>query len=124
MKPAQSQLSFFEKAKSLPQRSVSVAAFRGESHVLSILYLTLGLCVAGYLYFVGVSIMNLIANREAVVQSERLQTDVAVLEQEFFELSKGVTPAAADDHGLLKPVHTSFTKRDTGFATNITNEDL
>ncbi|HWO07771.1 MAG TPA: hypothetical protein VNM40_04305 [Candidatus Paceibacterota bacterium] len=118
------QLSIFEKAKSLPQRSIVVAAYRGENHLLSFLYFAFGLCIAAYIYFVGLSIMNLIANREAIVESDRLQSEVASLEEEYFELAKGITPSVASAHGLSKPVQTSFVRRPTGFASNSSRDDL
>lgn len=118
------QVSFFDKAKTLPQFSVRVAAFRGEGHLLSLLYFILACSIAGYVYFVGLSIMNVIANREASIESERLQSEVAALEQEYFELAKEVTPAAASEYGLTAPLATSFVKRDTNYATNVTAEDL
>ncbi len=118
------QASLFARAKALPQFSVRVAAFRGESHLLSFLYFVLACSIAGYIYFVGLSIMNVIANREASIESERLQSEVAALEQAYFELAKEVTPAAASEHGLTAPLATSFVKRDVNYATNVTVEDL
>jgi hypothetical protein len=118
------QLAIFEKAKQLPQRQVAVAAYRGEAHMLSLLYFMLGLCIAGYVYFVGVSILNLIANREAFAESERLQSEVAMLETEYFELGRGITAAAAAQHGLTQPVGTSFVRAQTGFAANVAQDDI
>lgn len=118
------QLSLFERARGLAQREIAVAAYRGESFLLSFLYIALGVCIMGYVYFVGVSIVNLIANREAVVENERLQSEVASLEQEYFELSKGITAAAAAEHGLSQPAAASFVRRDANYAANVTAGDL
>lgn len=112
------QLSLFQKARELPNRKVSVATFAGESHLLQFLILVLGLCVAAYLYFVGLSIMNVIENREARVESERLQSIVVNLEQEYFKLSKGVTPEMGVNMGLVKTFGTSFVRRTNGMASN------
>lgn len=118
------QLNFLEKAKSLPRQSINVAAYRGEAHFLRILSLLLALSIAGYLYFVGLSIMNVIANREASVMSDRLQSDVASLEQEYFTLSKGVSPEAASNHGLARPAVTSFVRSQPNYAANVTQSGL
>lgn len=120
----QAQLNFLEKAKSLPRQSINVAAYRGEAQLLRILSLLLALSIAGYLYFVGLSIMNVIANREASVMSDRLQSDVAVLEQQYFTLSKEVSPESAAAHGLSKPVATSFVRTQPNYATNVTQSDI
>lgn len=118
------QLKLFEKAKSLPRQSINVAAYRGEPQLLRVLCMLLALAIAGYLYFVGVSIMNVIMSREASLESERLQTNVAVLEQEYFTLSEEVTADAAASFGLSQPKETTFARRDTGYAANVTAGDL
>ena len=108
------QLSLFQKAKELPKRSVSVAAYRGESHVLRLLCSALIFCVCAYLYFIGLSIMNLVGSREALARSNVLKSEVATLEQEYFRLSKAVTPNDAISLGLTKPVKTTFVRADAG----------
>lgn len=113
------QLSLFQKARELPKRQVSVATFTGESHVLQLLILLLGLCVAAYLYFVGVSIMNVIGSREASIESERLQSIVSTLEEEYFALSKSISPENGVGLGLSKTSATSFVRRPGGVASNI-----
>ncbi|MDP3645803.1 MAG: hypothetical protein Q8R25_01835 [bacterium] len=118
------QLSLFQKARELPHRRVSIAAFSGESHVLQFFMLALALCVAGYLYFVGVSIMNVIAHREASVESDRLQSIVVNLEEEYFKLSKGVTPEMGAHLGLQKTSATSFVRRASGMASNVKASEI
>ena len=120
------QLTLFQKAKALPSRSVHVAALRGEQYFIRIIIGALALCVAAYLYFVGLSIMNLISNREAVTESTRLQSDVAMLEQEYFTLSKNVSAVEANAHGLSQPIATTFVRRADagGMATAIRSNDL
>lgn len=122
MHTAQSKL--FEKAKSLPRQSINVAAYRGESQVLRVLFVLLSLAIAGYLYFVGVSIMNVIMSREASLQSQRLQSSVASLEEEYFTLSKNVSAEAAATYGLSAPAGTTFARRESYLASNVTSDGL
>lgn len=106
----QLQTTIIEKAKGIHRQSISLAAFRGEAQMLRILSAMLAFAIAGYLYFVGVSIMNVIVSREASMASERLQSEVATLEQEYFRLAKQVTAEGAANSGLVKPVATTFVK--------------
>ena len=122
----QNQLSLFQKAKELPHRHVNVAAYKGEHLILRLLCIALVVCVCSYLYFIGLSIMNLVANREAVAQSDALKSEVASLEQEYFALSKAVTPDDAASLGLAKPVKTTFVRRADagGVASAVRASDL
>lgn len=112
------QISLFQKARELPNAKIRVATYAGESHLIHILSLFLAIAVCAYLYFVGVSIMNVISNREATAESERLQSVVGTLEQEYFTLSRAVTPDMAASLGLVKTSETSFVRRPGGVATN------
>lgn len=106
----QIQINFIEKAKNLQRQTISGVAYRGEPQMLRILSAMLAFAIAGYLYFVGVSIMNVIVSREASMASERLQSEVATLEQEYFSLAKQVTAEGAAASGMVKPVETTFVK--------------
>ncbi len=117
----QPQPTLFEKAKNFPRQSISVAAFRGEGQILRVLSAMLAFAIAGYLYFVGVSIMNVIMSREASIASERLQSEVATLEQEYFRLAKQVSAEGAAASGLVAPVATTFVKAQGNYyAANLT----
>ena len=120
------QLSLFQKAKELPQRHVQIAAYRGEPYVLRFLCTALVFCVCAYLYFIGLSIMNLVANREAVAKSDALKSDVATLEEEYFKLSKAVTHGDAAALGLTQPVKTTYVRRADagGVASNVRARDI
>jgi len=89
--------------------------------MLRILFAMLAFAIAGYLYFVGVSIMNVIVSREASITSERLQSEVATLEQEYFSLAKLITAEGAANSGLVKPTETTFVKAQGNYyAANVT----
>ena len=118
------QLSLFQKAREFPKRSVSISAYTGESHILKGLLLVLALCILGYLYFVGISILNVIANREAAAQSNSLQTAVSSLEQEYFKLSKSVTPERGESLGLSATKNQAYVRRALNVASNVRASDL
>ena len=90
---------------------IQVRTFPGEEYVFRGLIFALIACIAGYAYFVSLSIGNVIAHKVASAESDRLQTDVGTLEKEYFELSKAVTPALAADLGLTNVSNTSFVRR-------------
>ena len=118
------QLSLFQKAKELPKHHVRVAAYTGESYVLQTLIFMFVLCVAGYLYFVGLSILNVIGSREASVESDRLQSVVGNLEQEYFELSKSVTPDVGASFGLVPTKSQAYVRSASNVASNVTHNDM
>jgi hypothetical protein len=126
MRPAHSknQLSLFQKARELPRREIRAAAYAGEPYMLHALSLVLALCVCAYLYFVGISIMNVIVSREASVESERLQSIVGNLEEQYFTLAKTVTPESAGQFGLVAGADASFVRRGGAVAANVTPSDI
>ena len=122
MRPA--QLALLQKARALPERKVSAIAFQGESYLLQTLSILIVLCVAAYLYFVGVSIMNVITNREASVESERLRSIVGGLEEQYFQLSKAVSPESASAHDLTASAGVSFVRRTSAVAVNVAPSEI
>lgn len=118
------QLSLFQKARDVPRWHIRVATYTGESYVVRFLLAALIFCTALYLYFVGISILNVIANTQAGVDSARLQSTVGSLEQEYFKLSNAVTPQTGVQLGLAKTSASNFVRRSNGMATNIRTNDL
>ena len=90
--------------------SIRVHAFRGEEHALRVLGVILGVCMFAYVGFVSFSIMNVIAYREAVAEAESLRTELGFLEQEFFELTKGIDEGSAIHLGLVPVSDRSFVR--------------
>ena len=111
--------TLLQKARRLQARPIQVATFGGESYLLQGLFVMLGICVASYLYFVGLSIMNVIANREASVETERLRSTVSSLEEDYFTLSKDVTADVGSYIGLTATADSSFVRRTSGMAMNV-----
>ena len=123
-KKIHNQLSLFQKAKELPKHHVRVAAYAGESYVLQTLIFMFVLCVAGYLYFVGLSILNVIGSREASVDSDRLQAVVGTLEQEYFELSKSITPEVGATYGFVPTKTQAYVRSASNVASNVSKSDV
>ena len=53
-----------------------------------------------YVYFVGVSVVNLIARKEAFASVQRMNAEVSVLEQNYLTFSHGLTPDQGAELGL------------------------
>jgi hypothetical protein len=90
---------------------IRVHAFEGERFVLHYLFCAIVLTMLGYAYFVSLSIFNVIAHKEAMAESDRLQSEVGQLEEEYFALSKEVTPALAAQLGMSPTKETAFVRR-------------
>lgn len=104
--------------------TIRVEALSGEHFVLRALFVVLALCIVAYVYFIGLSIMNVIANREASVESERLQSIVGDLEKEYFTLAKAVTPEMGVNFGLAKAESPDFVRRATGVASSQVKSEI
>jgi len=70
----------------------------------------LGLALA-YLYFVGASVLNVIARKEALAQTASLATAVAVLERDYFAASQAVSPSQGAQLGLAPVATTAYVYR-------------
>lgn len=75
------------------------------------LFALLGIILCGYLYFVGASVLNIIARKEASRSSVSLQSSIAVLEKQYFDLSAAVTPQSASTLGLSDLGDTDYVYR-------------
>lgn len=90
---------------------IQVHAFSGERYLLHYLVVGIVFTIFGYAYFVSLSIFNVIAHKEAIAQSDRLQSQVGLLEEQYFALSKEVTPALAARLGMAPTAKTTFVRR-------------
>lgn len=90
-------------------RSVSVSSeYRHEQTLLRALLITLGVLSAAYLYFVGASVLNVVARKEAVAESQKLQSAIAIMEQELFALADSVDTSIASTIGLEPLQETAY----------------
>jgi hypothetical protein len=63
-----------------------------ESMMLRGLFLALLLLVCAYLYFVSSTVLNVIAQKEALAAAVTSESNVGSLEQKYLALSQAVTP--------------------------------
>lgn len=71
-----------------------------ERVAFRILFALLGIILCGYLYFVGASVLNIIARKEASRSTVALQSAIAGLEKQYFALTETVTPETGPSLGL------------------------
>jgi hypothetical protein len=71
-----------------------------ERIAFRMLFALLGIILCGYLYFVGASVLNIIARKEATRDSAALQGNIAMLEKQYFVLSESITPQNGSSLGL------------------------
>ena len=79
-----------------------------ERNALRALMAILFVLLCGYFYFVSASVLNIIARKEADSKSIQLQTSIAVMEQEYFALSKSVDSKSASQLGLVPVKNTKY----------------
>lgn len=75
------------------------------------LFALLGILIIAYLYFVGASVLNIMARKEATASAVRIQSAIALMEQEYFALSQDVNPSAARELGLAPVSRTNYVYR-------------
>lgn len=103
----QGKLDLFNTTRSVSltiEHPLEYAYFRIVIAVLLLLACT-------YVYFVGASILNVIARKEALMETARLTGAVSALEREYFLVAKGVTPEAGERLGLAPVSKTVYVRR-------------
>ena len=72
---------------------------------------TLAIFACAYIYFVGASILNVIARKEALADAARLENTVSRLERDYFAASQGVGPEDGTRLGLTPISNTDYVYR-------------
>jgi len=85
--------------------------YQWETTLLRVLLGMLALLTCAYLYFVGASVLNVIAHKEADVRSTQLETSIGTLEGQFYSLSQELTPEAGSTLGLSAITGQSYVYR-------------
>ncbi len=67
--------------------------------------------VAGYLYFVSASVLNVIARKDALTQVAKIQSAIGGLERQYLALSQSVTPSTDVAIGLSPVENTQYVYR-------------
>jgi hypothetical protein len=82
-----------------------------ERTAVQVLFGVLVLLLCAYLYFVGASVFNIIARKEATAQTAGLQSAIAEMEQKYFALSQSVDNGSAATLGLAPVSGTTYVYR-------------
>ena len=85
-----------------------------ERVLLRVLVLSLTALAVLYVYFVGASILNIIARKDALKQIATLASAVAYLEREYFVASGSVGPENGARLGLTPVGNTTYVHRSEG----------
>lgn len=95
-----------------------------EAHVLRTLVVMLAALLCAYVYFVSASVLNVIARKEALSSIDTMQSSISSLEQNYFALSQGITPAMGATLGLSQVATPNYVHRpgSTAAATIVRNE--
>jgi len=83
----------------------------------------LGLALA-YLYFVGASVLNVIARKDAVRETAALGSAVSLLERDYYAATAAITPSSGERLGLSPVSSTRYVHRPgvVGIAETSLNE--
>lgn len=90
-----------------------------ERALWRVLIASVGLLAVLYLYFVGSSILNVIARKEAAAESQRLTSAVASLERDYYAFSEEIGPEDGSRLGLNPVAATEYIRR-PGSAASLT----
>lgn len=90
-----------------------------EQKIMHVLPLILIVLIAGYLYFISSSVLNVIARKEALAQIIKIQGAIGGLEQQYFTLSQEVSPETGASLGLtpIRNTHYVYRPGNIGAAT-------
>ena len=80
--------------------------------------------VCGYFYFISASILNVIARKEALSKISVIQGSIGGSEQQYFNLTKGISPQSGPALGLSPIKSQAYVYRpgNVGAATIAANE--
>ena len=116
-------LQFQFKDKTFRRNSVFVNALPREESAIKILGSILVLFVCSYIFLVSLSIVNVIARKEAGDESKALRAIVGQLERNYFALSHGLQASDGDVLGLTDVSETDYIHRPGAVAKeNVRNE--
>ena len=83
----------------------------GERYALKFFAATLTVLTCAYVYFVGASILNVIARKDAQVQIASLASAVSDLERDYFSSSQELGPEDGERLGLSPVSNTVYVHR-------------
>ena len=97
-----------------------------ERIVVRTLSIVLIALICGYLYFVSASVLNVIARKEALAQTAKIEGAIGGLESRYFALSHGIQPSAGTSLGLSPVKQTQYVDRlgNVGVATRVARNEI
>ena len=110
---------------SVERRSFSLSIEHpAESVVFRALLGILFALTFAYIYFVGSSVLNIIARKEALSQAAQIGVAISGSEKEYFAMSQKITPDAGVSLGLAPVLNTAYVYRPgaVGEAQTLHNE--
>lgn len=90
---------------------ILVVEYQWERTLLRATLAMLMLLTLGYLYFVTASVLNVIAHREAVAHTTKIESEIGLLEQTYFSVSQTLTPETGSALGLSPITNQKFVYR-------------
>lgn len=124
MKKTISNLQLPFRDRRLSRSSIFVNALPREEGAIRLLSSVIGILVFSYIGFVSMTIVNVIARKEAMDTSTALRAVVGQLERDYFALSNGVNAQSGPTLGLSPVSGANFVYRPgaVGAANADTNE--
>ena len=117
-------LQFSFRDRTIRRNSVFVNALPREESAIRFLGVALVLLVFAYIFFVSLSIVNVIARKEANDETKALRSIVGQLERNYFTLSHGVQAADGKGLGLTGVSDTEFIHRPGAVARDSVRNEI
>lgn len=115
------------KQHSLPLRFESArvlhTAFPREETLIRSLGAMIAVLAICYITFVSMSIVNVIARKEALDTMTETRSNVAQLEHDYFDLTERLSASRGSDLGLSPTSHVAFVHRPGAVGKATTNSD-
>ncbi len=97
-------------AVSKPRTALAIE-YPAERVILRTLIALLVILAVCYLYFVSASIINIMARKEALARSAKIDASIGALEGDYFALTQEITPQSAVAIGLTPIQNTDYVER-------------
>lgn len=94
---------------SVARKNISLTAEHPyESALFRFVVIAIMSLVGAYLYFVGASILHVVARKEMSAEATKLQSAIALMEREYFTLSQSVDESIVSSMGLAALDKTTY----------------
>ena len=93
-----------------------------EATILRSLVALVVILLCAYLYFVSLSVLNVIARKEALAGISKFQSSISGMEQQYFALSETVKPSEGTYLGLSPLTNITYAYRPGNTAAALTHK--